>query len=140
MGMSGGSGRGGMVSEINVTPFVDVTLVLLIIFMVVTPMLSNNVNVTLPTAASPTPGQDKGQHIVVSVDADGALYMGKSPIELDALVDEVNEEYRKNPSRSVLIRGDKDLLYGQVRQVMDTLGESGMTTVQLAVDKPSGGE
>lgn len=133
-------GGGGAVNDINVTPLIDVMLVLLIIFMVVTPMLSNNVNVTLPTAASPTPGQDKGQHIVVSVDADGELYMGKSPIELDDLVDEVNEEYRKNPSRSVLIRGDKDLRYGQVRQVMDTLGESGMTTVQLAVDKPSGGE
>ncbi len=139
MGAKVGGGKGA-VNDINVTPLIDVMLVLLIIFMVVTPMLSNNVNVTLPQAASPTPGQDKGQHIVVSVDVEGALYMDKTPIELDELVDEVNEEYQKNPSRSVLIRGDKDLRYGQVRQVMDTLGESGMTTVQLAVDKPSGGE
>ncbi len=133
-------GGSGAVNDINVTPLIDVMLVLLIIFMVVTPMLSNNVNVVLPTAESPTPGQDKGQHVVVSVDADGELYMGKSPIELEDLVDQVNEEYQKNPSRSVLIRGDKNLRYGQVRQVMDTLGESGMTTVQLAVENPAGSQ
>ncbi len=135
MGAKVGGDSGGPVGDINVTPLIDVVLVLLIIFMVVTPMLSSGVDVKLPSARKTTQAQDNGQHLVISIDAEGGIYMDRNKIALQNLVDEVNAEYRRDPSRAILIKGDTSLEYGQVRAVMDTLSEGGMTTLLLAVDK-----
>ncbi len=134
MGMNIG-GRGGAMSDINVTPLVDVVLVLLIIFMVVTPMLSSGVDVKLPAAKTTTSVQDNGQHLVVSIRDDGAVFVDSKQVSIETLVDAVNAEYRKDPNRAVLIKADSSLFYGQVREVMDVLNEGGLSTLLLAADK-----
>ncbi len=135
MGMKVGGEKGGAMSDINVTPLVDVVLVLLIIFMVVTPMLSSGVDVKLPLARTSTETQDNGQHLVVSVRDDGAVFVDRKQVALETLIDEVNAEYRKDPNRAILIKADRKLFYGQVREVMDVLNEGGMSTLLLAADK-----
>ena len=129
MGMKVGGEKGGAMSDINVTPLVDVVLVLLIIFMVVTPMLSSGVDVKLPLARTSTETQDNGQHLVVSVRDDGAVFVDRKQVALETLIDEVNAEYRKDPNRAILIKADRKLFYGQVREVMDVLNEGGMSTL-----------
>ena len=148
MGAKVGGGDGGAMGDINVTPLVDVVLVLLIIFMVVTPMLSSGVDVKLPTAAETAQAQDNGQHIVISIakdplgSEDAAVYIDTRRISVETVVDEVNVEYQKDPARAILIKGDSGLQYKQVRAVMDTLAEGGMTTILLAAEKikQEGGE
>ena len=147
MGAKVGGGKGGAMGDINVTPLVDVVLVLLIIFMVVTPMLSSGVDVKLPDAAETSQAQDNGQHIVISVAKDplgtdeAAVYIDTRMISIDTVVDEVNIEYQKDPSRAILIKADSGLRYKEVREVMDTLAEGGMTTILLAAEKiKEGGE
>ncbi len=124
--------------DINVTPLVDVVLVLLIIFMVVTPMLSSGVDVTLPRAKTTTQAQDNGQHLVISVRDDGVIFVDTRAVPLDTLVDEVNAEFRKDPGRAILIKADAGLHYGEVRAVMDKLAEGGMGTQLLAAEKIGG--
>ena len=135
MGAKVGGHKGGAMNEINVTPLIDVVLVLLIIFMVVTPMLSSGVAVPLPKAKSTNTAQDNGQHIVISVRDDGAVFVGQDQVTIEALIDMVNAEYRANPNRAVLIKADATLYYGQVREVMDELSENGLSTMLLVVDK-----
>ncbi len=138
MGAKLGGDDGAAFGDINVTPLVDVVLVLLIIFMVVTPMLSSGVDVTLPMAKTTTETQDNGQHIVISVRDDGAVFVDTKQVDLETLVDEVNAEYRRDPNRAVLIKADSSLHYGEVRDVMDILSESGMSTLLLAAEKIKG--
>ncbi len=121
--------------DINVTPLVDVVLVLLIIFMVVTPLLSSGVDVTLPKAKTTTQTQDNGQHLVISVRDDGVVFVDTRTVSLETIVDEVNAEYRKDPNRAVLIKADSTLHYGEVRAVMDKLAEGGLATQLLAAEK-----
>ncbi len=135
MGMKVGGEKGGAMADINVTPLVDVVLVLLIIFMVVTPMLSSGVDVKLPEARTTTSVQDNGQHLIVSVRDDGVVFVSQKQVTLEGLIDEVNAEYRKDPNRAVLIKADANLHYGEVRAVMDTLNEGGLSTQLLAADK-----
>jgi biopolymer transport protein TolR len=135
MGMNVGGAKGGAMSDINVTPLVDVVLVLLIIFMVVTPMLSSGVDVKLPSAKTTTSVQDNGQHLVVSIRDDGVVFVASKQVAIEALIDEVNAEYRKDPNRAVLIKADNSLFYGQVREVMDVLNEGGLSTMLLAAEK-----
>ena len=134
MGMKVGD-KGGAMSDINVTPLVDVVLVLLIIFMVVTPMLSSGVDVKLPNARTSTTAQDNGQHLVVSIRDDGAVFVDSKQVPLENLIDEVNAEYRRDPNRAILIKADTQLFYGEVRAVMDVLNEGGMSTLLLAAEK-----
>ena len=131
----GGGDPEAAFGDINVTPLVDVVLVLLIIFMVVTPMLSSGVDVTLPRAKTTTQAQDNGQHLVVSLDKDGLIYVDTKTVSLETIIDEVNAEYRKDPNRAVRIKADGGLHYKEVRDVMDKLAEGGMSTQLLAAEK-----
>ncbi len=140
MGAKLGGAKGGPMGDINVTPLVDVCLVLLIIFMVVTPMLSSGVDVKLPSARTTTETQDNGQHIVISIRADGAVFVDTRQVSLEELIDAVNAEFRKDPNRAVLIKGDRDLYYGQVREVMDVLAANQLTTMLLAAEKEGDGD
>ena len=139
MGMSagGGQGSGGPMAEINVTPLVDVMLVLIIIFMVVTPALTSGVDVKLPNAESGESSQDLGKHLVVAIKDDESVYVENRRVALEdnSLIDEINLAYQADPARPLLIKGDKRLTWKQVRNVMDTLNESGMTSMLLAVEK-----
>ena len=135
MGAKVGGSSGGPVNEINVTPLIDVVLVLLIIFMVVTPMLSSGIDVKLPDAKKTTQSQDNGQHLVLSIDSEGKIYLDRDEVALEDLIDEVNDSYRRDPSKVILIKGDAGLHYAEVRAVMDALAEGGWPNQLLAVEK-----
>ena len=137
MGMSLGDKKGGPMVEINVTPLVDVMLVLIIIFMVVTPVLTSGVDVVLPPAQSGETSQDLGKNLVVAIKSDESVYVGTVEVQVEdqSLIEEVNAAYQAIPDRPLLIKGDKRLTWGQVRKVMDALNEGGMSTMLLAVEK-----
>ena len=135
MAMNVGGKKGGLMGDINVTPLVDVVLVLLIIFMVVTPMLSSGVDVKLPKAKNTESTQDVGQNLVVSIRNDGAVFVDTKRSSNETLIDDINTAYRSDPSRSLLVKGDRELKWKQVKEIMDIINESGMHTMLLAAEK-----
>jgi len=129
-------------SEINVVPYIDVMLVLLIIFMVTTPMLNSNVDVQLPQSDAKSM-QDKKDPVVVSVGQDGELYltMGGAkaePIDEDGLKLKVGAFVRQNPEVSVLVAGDTRGNYGGVFKVLTDLQQAGVAKVGLMGQPASG--
>ena len=138
-GLMGGNknGRYRPMSEINVTPMVDVMLVLLIIFMVTAPLLTTSVNVDLPkTAAAPTPQDDKP--LTVVVDATGKVFLQDQEIDVADLVVKLKAISQDNPDKKIFVRGDKGNSYGRMLEVMGTIYQGGFTKVALLTD-PSGG-
>ena len=125
-------------ADINVTPLVDVVLVLLIIFMVITPMLTSGVDVLLPRAKSATEVQDAGQYLVVSIRDDRAVFVETERSSIETVVDDINASYRKDPGRALLIKADSKLTWRQVREVMDTIHDGGLPSMLLATEKPKG--
>ncbi|HEU5046890.1 MAG TPA: protein TolR [Rickettsiales bacterium] len=126
-------------SEINVTPMVDVMLVLLIIFMVTAPMLTAGVQVDLPkTKAAPLNGQD--EPLVVSVLRDGRVYLQdqKEPIALEALGPKLAAITGEKTDTRIFVRGDKDVDYGTIMQVVGEVTSAGLTKVAL-ITEPSQG-
>ena len=121
-------------AEINVTPLVDVMLVLLIIFMVTAPLLATGMKVNLPQAKSAQPLNPK-EPIVVSIAKDGGLAIGPDQIASEQLVDLVRIRLGGDPTQVVHLRGDKDASYGQVIQVMDTLIANGITHLAMVTDR-----
>ncbi len=134
MGAKVGGSKGGAMADINVTPLVDVVLVLLIIFMVITPMLSSGVDVNLPKAKTAESEKDLGQHFVISVKGDGSIFVDRTPATLDNIVGLVLE---MRADRPMLIKGDLGATYGQVRTVLDKVHEGvpGTDTMLLATEK-----
>ena len=122
-------------AELNVTPMLDLAFVLLIIFMVVTPMLTSGVDVKLPRAATTQSSQDYGQHLVISVRNDGAVFVDSRRSSKDTLAEDINSELRKDAARSLLVKGDKGLTWKQVREVMDVIPEERRGTLLLAAEK-----
>jgi biopolymer transport protein TolR len=122
-----------LVAEINIVPYVDVMLVLLVIFMVTAPMLTQGVQVDLPQAKAEVLPQDQKPPIVVTVDAKGILYLdqAKEPILPDALAVKVRAALKLDPTRAVLIKGDKEVNYGKVVNAMVLLKSGGVTKVGL---------
>lgn len=135
MGMNVGGKQGGPMADINVTPLVDVVLVLLIIFMVVTPMLSSGVDVELPGAKTSEERNDNGQYLVVSIRDDEAVFVDSERSSKEDLIEDLNKEFADNGSRSLLIKGDKSLTWAAVHSVMDTINEGGMNSMLLATDE-----
>lgn len=130
----GGRRRTAQMSEINVTPFVDVMLVLLIIFMVTAPLLTVGVEVNLPkTKAGPVTGED--EPLAVSVKADGKIFIQDTGVELDSLVARLLAITDNNPDIRVFIRGDAAIDYGRVMEVMGTLNAAGFTKVALITER-----
>jgi len=138
--MQVGESNNNLMADINITPLVDVVLVLLIIFMVITPMLSSGMAVNLPKAGSATTVNDAGQHLVVSIRSDAAIFVDTKRSSVDKLIDDLNAEWRKEPNRALLIKGDRSLHWKQVHAVMDKVRENGMTTMLLAADKKPDGD
>ena len=138
-GMIGGrkrSGRYKPLAEINVTPLVDVMLVLLIIFMVTAPLLSNAVNVDLPkTAASEVSQDDKPMN--VSVTAEGKIFLMDEEISAPDLVTKLTAIAKDAKDRRIYVRGDKAIGYGKMLEVMGAIITGGFTKVSLMTD-PSG--
>ncbi len=134
MGAKVGGKKGGAMADINVTPLVDVVLVLLIIFLVVTPMLSSGIDVKLPKAKTAVEEKDMGQNLVVGVKGDGRVYVDKTEVTKETLVAEI---IKVRASRALVLKGDKTATYRQVREVMDLIHKdvAGTDTMLLATEK-----
>jgi biopolymer transport protein TolR len=126
-------------SEINVTPLVDVVLVLLIIFMVVTPMIARGVDVRLPVTAHHSKKNDDNRDIIVSIAYEGtnpgSVYVGADRVPLEKLGQTVQEEKRRHPDKGVFLKADERLEYGQARLVMDAIHQAGIEDVQLGTEE-----
>ena len=130
------SGRYRPMAEINVTPMVDVMLVLLIIFMVTAPLLTSAVNVDLPkTAAGAAPQDDKP--LTISVNAQGQVFLQEEQIEVADLVVKLKAISEGNNDKKILVRGDKGNSYGRMLEVMAVITQGGFTKMALLSD-PSG--
>jgi biopolymer transport protein TolR len=129
------NGRFKPMAEINVTPMVDVMLVLLIIFMVTAPLLTVGIPVNLPqTKAEPLSNPD--EPIVVTINDKGAIYLQETTIGDDALVPRLQAITENKPDTKIFVRGDKKIDYGRVMQVMGLIKSAGFTQVALVVDLP----
>jgi biopolymer transport protein TolR len=129
-----GRGRYRPLAEINVTPLVDVMLVLLIIFMVTAPLMTSGVNIDLPkTDAQPL--NSDSQPLTVSIDAHGNIFLQNEKVDLDALVAKLQAIAQSNTDRRIFVRGDKDLAYGRIMQVMGTITQGGFTKVALLAEQ-----
>jgi biopolymer transport protein ExbD len=124
---------GATKNEINVTPLVDVVLVLLIIFMVVTPMLHRGVHVELPITKNHQKKQDTGEQLVVTIRADGVVFIETDKIADDQLVDRVKKELKK--SRPVHVRADRSVHYEVVRKVLEKLHDAGAQNVAMGTEE-----
>ncbi len=150
MGISGGTGggwrsrrsrrRGGaaVMSEINVTPMVDVMLVLLIIFMVSAPLLTVGVPIDLPRTAAQSVDQNKDP-ITVSVNDKGQIYLGDAEVSYADLVAKLQAATKGNMEERIFVRGDKKVDYGTVMRVMGRLSGSGFKRVALVTEVEQGG-
>jgi len=129
-----------MMGEINVVPYIDVMLVLLIIFMVTAPMLSAGIQVDLPKAAAEPLPPDL-EPLVLSIDADGAMYLNigdaKTPQDTDRVLEVVSAALRREPERPVLVKGDRIVEYGRVVEGMVLLQQAGAQKVGFATESPS---
>ena len=126
----------GPIADINVTPLIDVVLVLLVVFMVITPMLSSGLQVDLPLATTTVTVNDVGQHIVISLTKDGKWAVDQEVVETtDEIIPALNLAYRENSDRSILVKADRGLEYGEVRKILDLLAENRFTSVFIAAGK-----
>jgi len=133
-GRSRGRRRTVPMSDINVTPMVDVMLVLLVIFMVTAPLLTVGVQVDLPkTKAKLIHGED--EPLSITVDREGRVYLQETEIELDGLLPRLNAITGNNPDVRIFVRGDASVNYGRVMEVMGTINTAGYTKVALVTRK-----
>jgi biopolymer transport protein TolR len=134
-------------SNINVTPMVDVMLVLLIIFMVITPMLQNKVSINLATVENPTnmPDADKEDAIVIAITRDGKVYLGQNPVDPSQLGSMVRDKLADKTDKTIYVRADARAQFKNVEDAIDDIRTAGVETVDLLTQKregnqPSGGE
>ncbi len=124
-------------SDINVTPMVDVMLVLLIIFMVVTPMLQHGKQVDLAQVNNPTamPDADKEDAIVVAVMRDGKVYLGNDQISTDQLTDKIKDRISVMSNKTVFVKADARARYGSVKEIVDNVRAAGVDDLALLTDQ-----
>jgi biopolymer transport protein TolR len=137
---AGGGSPDEVKGDINVTPLVDVCLVLLIIFMVVTPMLQSGVDVLLPQGqhAEKKPGQEGD--LIISIKNDGTVFVGQNWIPDKDLTTYLRAEYQKNPARTVQLKADKRINYGKVRMVMKAANEAEFTRIAIMTENQQAGK
>jgi biopolymer transport protein TolR len=133
-GARGRRNRYRPLAEINVTPMVDVMLVLLIIFMVTAPLMTSGVSVDLPkTSAQPL--NSDSEPLTVSIKADGSIFLQDQAVDVGDLVAKLQATAQNNPERRIFVRGDKDLAYGRIMEVMGTITQGGFTKVALLAEQ-----
>lgn len=140
---SGGSGRGGrrvyrQMADINVTPMVDVMLVLLIVFMVAAPLLTVGVPVDLPKTAAASIN-DRVEPLTISVNGKGQIYLQESEIRAEELGAKLKAITANKPDTTIFVRGDKGLAYGRVMEVMGLVASAGFAKVSLIAEAPDSG-
>jgi biopolymer transport protein TolR len=128
-------------SEINVVPYIDVMLVLLIIFMITAPLLSQGIKVDLPQSASEPLPPTEQEPVVVSVDSDGGFYINygenqDSPLEAQVLINRVSALLKYQPGIPVFIKGDRNVAYGRVVAVMSLLQRAGVENIGMVTEPP----
>ena len=134
MSMSVGGDQGGVKSDINVTPLVDVMLVLLIIMMIVAPMLQKGVNVRLPEAAYSSDKPETQDQTVLGIQADRSLYVNSTLVSMGDLRRKMEEALETKTQRIVFIKADIDAPYGTVMEAMDELRASGIEDMGLITE------
>ena len=127
--------KGQVKADINVTPLVDVVLVLLIIFMVVTPMITSGVQVNLPKTAHHGKKPDDGKDIIVSVTVNKDVYVSRKRVPLKEVSRAVEEEVRRFPEKGIYLKGDARAPYGAVRSVMEAVNKIGVEDIMLGTDE-----
>jgi biopolymer transport protein TolR len=137
MAMNVGGG-GGVKSDINVTPLVDVMLVLLIIMMIVAPLLQQGVSVKLPVATNTNEKPDTQDQTVLAIDSQKRLYLNAVPVQKDDLRRRVEEVLENKKDKIVIIKADQDVEYGAVMDAMDQLRASGIEDMGLITDPRAG--
>ncbi len=135
----GGRRRGSyrLLSEINVTPFVDVMLVLLIVFMITAPLMTVGVSVDLPKVKAKSIAEAV-EPLVITVNAEGAIFIQDTEVELENLVPRLAAITDNKADTRIYVRGDKSIEYGRVLEVMGTVNVAGFTRVALVAELPKG--
>jgi biopolymer transport protein TolR len=137
MAMDVGGAKGGVKSDINVTPLVDVMLVLLIIVILIAPMLQKGVDVALPEANYGADKPDTADQIVVQVDARSHLYVNGNPFaSQEDVVSRLQTILETAKDKTLYLKGDKDAPYAAIMSMMDALHEAGIETVGLITERP----
>ncbi|PYT17981.1 MAG: protein TolR [Acidobacteria bacterium] len=136
-------GGRGLNSDINVTPFVDICLVLLIIFMVVTPMLQEGITINLPYAKKSENHPDDDEHaVVVAVktekNGEQVVFVQKKQVPRDQYQAEMTEIHDRMPNKNILIKADRSMKYGDVRRIMVETNQAGFESVALVTEKVQG--
>jgi biopolymer transport protein TolR len=134
MAMSGGGKRGAVVSEINVTPLVDIMLVLLIIMMLIAPLLQKGVDVNLPTAGNTADKPDTQQQIVLHVTADKRFYVNNKETPERDVVDRLKYALEEAKEKVVYLKADQDAPYASVMQMMDKMRDAQIENVGLITE------
>ncbi|MCB9963514.1 MAG: protein TolR [Rhodospirillales bacterium] len=143
MGMSlgtsgGGRGRGRKayrpMAEINVTPLVDVMLVLLIVFMVSAPLLTAGVPVDLPSSQAKALTQEDEKPLEISLRGDGEIYVGETLVKKERLIPMLSAITESNPDRRIYVRGDQKLAYGEIMETIGAINAAGFRKVALITD------
>jgi biopolymer transport protein ExbD len=137
MGMGGGGERGQVQSDINVTPMADVMLVLLIIFMVVTPMLQKGVTVDLAKTENPVDMQeaDREDSVIISITRDGNFYLNSDEVSVDTIGSEVAELLADRTDKTVYVKSDYRTSYGNVTDVVDSVRAAGVDQIGLLTER-----
>ena len=124
----------GSISHINVTPFVDVMLVLLVIFMVTAPILQQGVNVELPAVEAGPLVSDTEEQLVVAIDGEGRIHLNDTPLDLGALGKKLTAIVKLRADRTVYLRADKDVAYGRAVAVMAAIRGAGITKLGIVTE------
>jgi biopolymer transport protein ExbD len=134
-----GSGENAVRSEINVTPLVDVCLVLLIIFMVVTPLLMEGVPVQLPETVNPDPMPEGAKNLELSIEYNGNIHVENDWLPKEAVAARLVDIYTATPDKEIVIKADQRLKYREVRELMRMVNEAGFGGVGLAAKRKDEG-
>jgi biopolymer transport protein TolR len=140
MSMDVGGAKGGVKADINVTPLVDVMLVLLIIMMLVAPMLQQGVSVKLPTATNTVDKPEVQGQTVVAIGRDKSMYLNAKPVQEAEMATKVNELLENAKEKIVLIKADEEVEYGAVMAAMDQLRQAGIEDIGLITERKKGAE
>jgi biopolymer transport protein ExbD len=122
-------------ADINVTPLIDVVLVLLIIFMVVTPMITSGVQVDLPRTSHHSKKPDDGKDIIISLTRNKEVYVNKIKIRKDDVSRVLEEEKRRNPEKTFYVKADNRTTWGAARELMEAINKAGINDVMLGTDE-----
>jgi len=139
MAMDVGGAKGGVKSDINVTPLVDVMLVLLIIMMLIAPLLQQGVQLTLPKAVNTVEKPDTAGQTTVYVDAQGHLYVNTLEVGEEEVIPRLKDVLEQQTEKLVYLKGDHEAKYGDIMKMMDALRGAQIETVALITDKPGAG-